>query len=154
MIVAISRSAPTSQSLGPSRETPANVISRAKPLTTSVPTEETILFDQIRERLTLTTIEPADQDGEHRQAQRVDHGGQVITPAGIWRLAPVGRHVGHYELHRHIGARCHSRLVVLAALVVWTALKRWGAGLALHYLSRVYLARSRGSSPAAAGPRE
>ena len=29
-------------------------------------------------------------------------------------------------------------LVVLAALVVWTAPNRWGAGIALHYLSRVY----------------
>ena len=29
-------------------------------------------------------------------------------------------------------------LVVLAGLVVWTAPNRWGAGIALHYLSRVY----------------
>ena len=29
-------------------------------------------------------------------------------------------------------------LVVVAALVVWTAPNRWGAGIALHYLSRVY----------------
>jgi hypothetical protein len=26
----------------------------------------------------------------------------------------------------------------LAALVIWTAPNRWGAGIALHYLSRVY----------------
>ena len=31
-----------------------------------------------------------------------------------------------------------TMLVVLAALVVWTAPNRWGAGIALHYLSRVY----------------
>ena len=31
-----------------------------------------------------------------------------------------------------------SMLVVLAALVVWTAPNRWGVGIALHYLSRVY----------------
>jgi uncharacterized protein (DUF983 family) len=31
-----------------------------------------------------------------------------------------------------------AMLVVLAALVIWTAPNRWGAGIALHYLSRVY----------------
>jgi hypothetical protein len=31
-----------------------------------------------------------------------------------------------------------TMLVVLAGLVVWTAPNRWGAGIALHYLSRVY----------------
>jgi hypothetical protein len=39
--------------------------------------------------------------------------------------------------------RSHPRLgtallAVLAALLVWTAPNRWGAGIALHYLSRVY----------------
>ena len=29
-------------------------------------------------------------------------------------------------------------LVVLGVLVIWTAPNRWGAGIALHYLSRVY----------------
>ena len=29
-------------------------------------------------------------------------------------------------------------LVVLAARVIWTAPNRWGVGIALHYLSRVY----------------
>ena len=29
-------------------------------------------------------------------------------------------------------------LAVLGALVLWTAPNRWGAGIALHYLSRVY----------------
>ena len=31
-----------------------------------------------------------------------------------------------------------TMLVVLAALLFWTAPNRWGAGIALHYLSRVY----------------
>jgi hypothetical protein len=31
-----------------------------------------------------------------------------------------------------------TTMVVLAALLVWTAPNRWGAGIALHYLSRVY----------------
>ena len=32
-----------------------------------------------------------------------------------------------------------TSMVVLLALLVWTARNRWGAGIALHYLSRVYL---------------
>ena len=31
-----------------------------------------------------------------------------------------------------------TMLVVLTGLVVWTAPNRWGVGIALHYLSRVY----------------
>jgi uncharacterized protein (DUF983 family) len=31
-----------------------------------------------------------------------------------------------------------TMLVVLAALLVWTAPNRWGVGISLHYLSRVY----------------
>ena len=31
-----------------------------------------------------------------------------------------------------------TMLVVLVAVLVWTAPNRWGAGIALHYLSRVY----------------
>ncbi len=29
-------------------------------------------------------------------------------------------------------------MAVLGALLVWTAPNRWGVGIALHYLSRVY----------------
>ena len=31
-----------------------------------------------------------------------------------------------------------TMMVVLLALLVWTAPNRWGAGISLHYLSRVY----------------
>ena len=31
-----------------------------------------------------------------------------------------------------------ATVVVLLALLVWTAPNRWGAGIALHYVSRVY----------------
>jgi uncharacterized protein (DUF983 family) len=31
-----------------------------------------------------------------------------------------------------------AMLVVLVALAIWTTPNRWGAGIALHYLSRVY----------------
>jgi len=29
-------------------------------------------------------------------------------------------------------------IAILGALIIWTAPNRWGAGIALHYLSRVY----------------
>jgi uncharacterized protein (DUF983 family) len=38
-------------------------------------------------------------------------------------------------------------LVVLGALVIWTAPNRWGASVALHYLSRVYWPDSADSIP-------
>jgi len=31
-----------------------------------------------------------------------------------------------------------TMLLVFAALAIWTAPNRWGVGIALHYLSRVY----------------
>ena len=33
---------------------------------------------------------------------------------------------------------CLTLLVLLGALAIWTAPNRWGASIALHYLSRVY----------------
>jgi uncharacterized protein (DUF983 family) len=42
---------------------------------------------------------------------------------------------GVQRVHRVLGL---TMLVVLTALVIWTAPNRWGAGIALHYLSRVY----------------
>ena len=42
---------------------------------------------------------------------------------------------GVVRSHRVLGL---TMLVVLGALVVWTARNRWGMGIALHYLSRVY----------------
>ena len=41
---------------------------------------------------------------------------------------------GVVRSHRALGL---TMLVGLAALVVWTAPNRWGAAIALHYLSRV-----------------
>jgi uncharacterized protein (DUF983 family) len=32
-----------------------------------------------------------------------------------------------------------TSMILLSALLVWTAPNRWGAGIALHYLSRVYM---------------
>ena len=31
-----------------------------------------------------------------------------------------------------------AAIAVLGVLIIWTAPNRWGAGIALHYLSRVY----------------
>jgi uncharacterized protein (DUF983 family) len=42
---------------------------------------------------------------------------------------------GVVRSHRMLGL---ALLVALVALVVWTAPNRWGVGIALHYLSRVY----------------
>jgi len=42
---------------------------------------------------------------------------------------------GVLRSHRVLGV---TMLVVLAALVILTAPNRWGVGIALHYLSRVY----------------
>ena len=46
-----------------------------------------------------------------------------------------------------------TMLVVLAALVIWTAPNRWGAGIALHYLSRVYWPDPADSIPPPPAPR-
>ncbi len=47
----------------------------------------------------------------------------VLIYFGVMRLRPV------------LGV---ALLVVLIALLFWTAPNRWGVGIALHYLSRVY----------------
>jgi uncharacterized protein (DUF983 family) len=74
--------------------------------------------------------------------------GLVFTrnPGDTWAFTiigdrlPVGAMIvliyfGVQRVHRTLGL---ALLVVLGALVIWTAPNRWGAGIALHYLSRVY----------------
>jgi hypothetical protein len=67
-------------------------------------------------------------------------------PGDTWFFAIVGDRVpvgimivviyfGVVRSHPVLGM---TMLGVLLALVVWTAPNRWGAGIALHYLSRVY----------------
>ena len=48
-----------------------------------------------------------------------------------------------------------AMLVALAALAIWTTPNRWGAGIALHYLSRVYWPDPADPipPPVASGPR-
>ena len=68
------------------------------------------------------------------------------TPGDTWAFAIIGDRLplavmivliyfGVMRSHPVVGM---TMLVVLAVLVVWTAPNRWGAGIALHYLSRVY----------------
>ena len=43
-------------------------------------------------------------------------------------------------------------IAILGALIVWTAPNRWGAGIALHYLSRVYFPDPADPIPASTDP--
>ena len=70
----------------------------------------------------------------------------VPNPGDTWAFTiigdrlPIGAMIvliyfGIMRSHRVLGL---SMLAVLVALVVWTAPNRWGVGIALHYLSRVF----------------
>ena len=50
-------------------------------------------------------------------------------------LAIVIVYFGLFRFHRRLGL---VAVAVLAMILVWTAPNRWGAGIALHYVSRVY----------------
>jgi uncharacterized protein (DUF983 family) len=50
-------------------------------------------------------------------------------------LAVVAVYFGVFRYNRWLGM---VTLAITALLIVWTAPNRWGAGIALHYLSRVY----------------
>jgi uncharacterized protein (DUF983 family) len=80
--------------------------------------------------------------------ERCSHCGLVFVPnpGDTWAFTIIGDRLpiavmivliyfGVVRWHRVLGL---SMLVVLAALVVWTARNRLGLGIALHYLSRVY----------------
>jgi len=70
----------------------------------------------------------------------------VKNPGDTWAFTIIGDRLpiaviivliyfGVVRSHPALGT---ALLVVLAALLVLTAPNRWGAGIALHYLSRVY----------------
>ena len=70
----------------------------------------------------------------------------VPNPGDTWAFTIIGDRLpigviivliyfGVVRSHPVLGV---SMLVVLAALLIWTSPNRWGAGIALHYLSRVY----------------
>ena len=69
----------------------------------------------------------------------------VRHPGDTWAFTIIGDRLpiaamivliyfGVARSHRVLGL---TLLIVLAALVIWTAPNRWGAGIALHYLTRV-----------------
>ena len=79
----------------------------------------------------------------------------VRNPGDTWAFTIIGDRVpiaailvliyfGVVRSHRVLGL---TLMVVLVALLLWTAPNRWGAGIALHYLSRVELARSADPIP-------
>jgi uncharacterized protein (DUF983 family) len=79
----------------------------------------------------------------------------VPNPGDTWAFAilgdrlPIGLMIvliyfGVVRSHRVLG---FSMMVVLVLVLVWTAPNRWGVGIALHYLSRVYFPDSTDSLP-------
>jgi hypothetical protein len=68
------------------------------------------------------------------------------NPGDTWAFTVIGDRLaigaiivliyfGVVRSHRALGV---TLLVAVVALLIWTAPNRWGAGIALHYLSRVY----------------
>jgi uncharacterized protein (DUF983 family) len=79
----------------------------------------------------------------------------VSNPGDTWAFTIIGDRLpigvmivliyfGVVRSHPVLGT---AMLVVLAVLVVWTAPNRWGVGIALHYLSRVYMPDPADSLP-------
>jgi uncharacterized protein (DUF983 family) len=71
----------------------------------------------------------------------------VRNPGDTWAFTIVGDRLpigamivviyfGVVRSHRVLGL---TLLALLGALLLWTAPNRWGVGIALHYLSRVYM---------------
>ena len=60
-------------------------------------TEQPIFFDEIGDRVSLPTVQPAGQHIQHHlERHAVDHEPELISPA---RLKDVGRVVEHYAFH-------------------------------------------------------
>ena len=82
------------------------------------------------------------------QRDRCSHCGLVFVrnPGDTWAFTIIGDRlpIGAIVVLIYFGlVRSHPVLgltvvVLSVALLVWTAPNRWGAGIALHYLSRVY----------------
>ena len=70
----------------------------------------------------------------------------VRNPGDTWAFTILGDRlpiaamvvVVYFGVGRLPGAWGPAILIGLGALLVWTAPNRWGAGIALHYLSRLY----------------
>ena len=83
-----------------------------------------------------------------RHLERCSHCGLVFerNPGDTWAFTVIGDRLpvaaaivlvyfGLFRVNRPVGI---VALVLLGAVLVWTAPNRWGVGIALHYLSRVY----------------
>jgi uncharacterized protein (DUF983 family) len=70
----------------------------------------------------------------------------VPNPGDTWAFTIIGDRVPigviivliYFGVVRSYPVPGLTMLAVVAALLIWTAPNRWGAGIALHYLSRVY----------------
>ena len=83
-----------------------------------------------------------------RHLDRCDVCGLVYerNPGDTWAFTVIGDRLpvaagivlvyfGLFRVNRTLGV---AAFVVLTLLLIWTAPNRWGVGIALHYLSRVY----------------
>jgi uncharacterized protein (DUF983 family) len=87
-------------------------------------------------------------EGWSRHLDRCEHCGLVYerNPGDTWAFTVIGDRlpvaagiiIVYFGLFRTNPALGLAAFVVLAALLIWTAPNRWGVGIALHYLSRVY----------------
>ena len=84
----------------------------------------------------------------------------VRNPGDTWAFTIIGDRlpVAAIIVLIYFGVvRSHPRLgvtlmIVSVALLIWTAPNRWGVGIALHYLSRVYWPDPADPIPPAAAP--
>ena len=85
----------------------------------------------------------------------------ISNPGDTWAFTIIGDRlpIGAMVLVIYFGVlRSYpvvgmTMLAVLAALVIWTARNRWGVGIALHYLSRVYMPDPADALPPLPPPR-
>ena len=66
-----------------------------------------------------------------------------------WLLIGLAIYFGYGREHHVLGLITYA---LLAIVLVWTAPNRWGAGIALHYLSRVFWPDPADPVPAAHPP--
>ena len=82
------------------------------------------------------------------------------NPGDTWAFTIIGDRLpvaaivaliyfGYGRTHPVLGI---ATFLVLGALLIWTAPNRWGVGIALHYLSRVFWPDPEDPVPARTGP--